>query len=225
MDHGHATDLREIGLGVFSKVLGVETPSLKNCASHIAIHQVDIARIEKQSKKLSEAIYDAMDEQTKVDKALAAAKKTLPAPKVGKVAMQLDKVEKALDGVLKATVKVNESIARAEDRQVQFEKALTGMQEGIPGWVKWVDVACGMVVDLVHPQAGPTKALGCPIHFSETPTEITRPAPMLGEHTREVLREHGYADDDIDAFVAGGVVEDASGIVPGSVAQQAEQQV
>ena len=72
-------------------------------------------------------------------------------------------------------------------------------------------LARGMVVDLVHPQAGPTKALGCPIHFSETPTAITRPAPVLGEHTREVLREHGYADSDIDAFVAAGVVEEMGG--------------
>jgi crotonobetainyl-CoA:carnitine CoA-transferase CaiB-like acyl-CoA transferase len=76
-------------------------------------------------------------------------------------------------------------------------------------------LARGMVVDLVHPQAGPTKALGCPIHFSATPTAITRPAPLLGEHTREVLREHGYADADIDAFVADGVVADASASAPG----------
>ena len=31
-----------------------------------------------------------------------------------------------------------------------------------------------------------------------------RPAPQLGEHTREVLREYGYADADIDGFVAAG---------------------
>jgi len=72
-------------------------------------------------------------------------------------------------------------------------------------------LARGMVVELVHPQAGATKALGCPIHFSGTPTAITRPAPVLGEHTREVLREHGYADGDIDAFVAAGVVAEMSG--------------
>jgi crotonobetainyl-CoA:carnitine CoA-transferase CaiB-like acyl-CoA transferase len=48
-------------------------------------------------------------------------------------------------------------------------------------------IARGMVVDLVHPQAGDTKALGCPIHFSATPTRVTRPAPMLGEHSRELL--------------------------------------
>ena len=74
--------------------------------------------------------------------------------------------------------------------------------------------ARGMVVDLVHSQAGPTKALGCPIHFSATPTAITRPAPMLGEHTREVLREHGYSDDDVDALAVEGVVEDASSPLP-----------
>lgn len=68
-------------------------------------------------------------------------------------------------------------------------------------------LARGMVVDLEHPQAGPTRALGCPIHFSETPTQITRPAPMLGEHTREVLREYDYTDAQIDGFIADGVVE------------------
>ncbi|MGE5171693.1 MAG: CaiB/BaiF CoA transferase family protein, partial [Rudaea sp.] len=48
-----------------------------------------------------------------------------------------------------------------------------------------------MVVELAHPQAGRTRALGCPLHFSATPARVTRAAPMLGEHTREVLREYG----------------------------------
>ncbi len=68
-------------------------------------------------------------------------------------------------------------------------------------------LARGMVVDLVHPQAGPTKAIGCPVHFSATPTAVTRPAPLLGEHTRTVLREYGYSDAEIDGFIADGVVE------------------
>ena len=68
-------------------------------------------------------------------------------------------------------------------------------------------LARDMVVDLVHPQAGRTKALGCPVHFSRTPTAITRAAPLLGEHTREVLREYAYTDEEIDGFVAAGVVE------------------
>jgi crotonobetainyl-CoA:carnitine CoA-transferase CaiB-like acyl-CoA transferase len=67
-------------------------------------------------------------------------------------------------------------------------------------------LARGMVVDLQHPEAGPTKALGCPLHFSATPTRVGRPAPMLGEHTREVLREHGYEEREIDRLVAEGTV-------------------
>ena len=70
-------------------------------------------------------------------------------------------------------------------------------------------LARGMVVDLVHPQAGATKAIGCPVHFSETPASVTRPAPMLGEHTREVLRGYDYADAEIDELVAQGVVAES----------------
>jgi len=67
-------------------------------------------------------------------------------------------------------------------------------------------LARGMVADLMHPQAGPTKAIGSPLHFSATPTAITRPAPLLGEHTREVLADYGYDDAAIGALVADGVV-------------------
>jgi crotonobetainyl-CoA:carnitine CoA-transferase CaiB-like acyl-CoA transferase len=68
-------------------------------------------------------------------------------------------------------------------------------------------LARGMVVDLVHPEAGATKAIGCPVHFSATPTRVDRPAPLLGEHTRELLREFDYSDAEIDAFIRAGVVE------------------
>jgi crotonobetainyl-CoA:carnitine CoA-transferase CaiB-like acyl-CoA transferase len=66
--------------------------------------------------------------------------------------------------------------------------------------------ARGMVVDLVHPEAGPTRALGCPLHLSATPARVDRPAPRLGEHTRELLRESGYADAEVDRLIAEGVV-------------------
>ncbi len=48
-------------------------------------------------------------------------------------------------------------------------------------------LARGMVVDLVHPGAGPIKALGIPVKLSETPGAVDRPAPLLGEHTDEIL--------------------------------------
>lgn len=67
-------------------------------------------------------------------------------------------------------------------------------------------LARGMVVETRHPEAGPTRAVGCPVHFSATPARVDRPAPLLGEHTRELLRECGYGDPEIDAFVAAGIV-------------------
>ena len=71
-------------------------------------------------------------------------------------------------------------------------------------------LARGMIVDLVHPEAGATRALGCPLHFSATPARVDRPAPRLGEHTRDVLRECGYSDAEIDAFAAARAIEIAS---------------
>ena len=63
-----------------------------------------------------------------------------------------------------------------------------------------------MVVDVPHSRLGKVKTLGAPVKFSATPAGVTRGAPLLGEHTREVLREHGYGDTDIDALAAAGVV-------------------
>ncbi len=63
-----------------------------------------------------------------------------------------------------------------------------------------------MVVELDHPVAGPTRALGVPVKFSATPGSVRRPAPTLGQHTREVLREAGFDDDEIAALAQEGAV-------------------
>ena len=67
-------------------------------------------------------------------------------------------------------------------------------------------VARGMVVETDHPQAGTTRAIGCPIHFSASPDRSSTPAPLLGQHTREVLRESDLPESEIDALVAEGVI-------------------
>jgi len=67
-------------------------------------------------------------------------------------------------------------------------------------------LARDMVVELKHPKAGPTRALGLPIKFSSTKGSIRRPAPLFGEHTREILVELDYDDGDIAALIRDGAV-------------------
>ncbi len=63
-----------------------------------------------------------------------------------------------------------------------------------------------MVVDVEHARAGKTKALGLPIKFSETPGKVARGAPVLGEHTDEVLASLGYASSEIAQLRKDGAV-------------------
>ncbi|MHB8631127.1 MAG: CaiB/BaiF CoA transferase family protein [Candidatus Limnocylindria bacterium] len=60
----------------------------------------------------------------------------------------------------------------------------------------------GLFVDLPHPVLGSVRAIGSPLHLSDTPPVMRRAAPLLGEHTREVLAEAGLPADEIDALVA-----------------------
>ncbi len=65
-------------------------------------------------------------------------------------------------------------------------------------------VAREMVIELEHPRAGRTRALGLPIKLSATPGKVSRPAPLLGQHTREVLEEFGFSRAEVEALIAEG---------------------
>lgn len=63
-----------------------------------------------------------------------------------------------------------------------------------------------MVVEAQHPVAGPVRGIGLPVKFSESPGGAPGPAPVLGQHTREVLAEHGFGAAEIEAMAASGAI-------------------
>ncbi|SAL16594.1 L-carnitine dehydratase/bile acid-inducible protein F [Caballeronia turbans] len=67
-------------------------------------------------------------------------------------------------------------------------------------------IARGMIVETEHPLAGPMRGIGLPIHFSEGSTKASRPAPLLGQHTTEVLNEYGFDDARIQALKDEGAI-------------------
>ena len=73
----------------------------------------------------------------------------------------------------------------ADDPQVQHLKAFT---------------------EVKHPKAGPVKVTNIPIRLSRTPGAIRRPAPLVGQHGPEILREYGVSEDIIKAMIADGTL-------------------
>jgi crotonobetainyl-CoA:carnitine CoA-transferase CaiB-like acyl-CoA transferase len=59
-----------------------------------------------------------------------------------------------------------------------------------------------MVVETRHAKAGAVKTLGLPVKLSATPGGVRRAAPVYGQHTREVLREHDFSAAEIERLIA-----------------------
>jgi crotonobetainyl-CoA:carnitine CoA-transferase CaiB-like acyl-CoA transferase len=64
----------------------------------------------------------------------------------------------------------------------------------------------GLVAEVDQPGAGKVKMLTFPGRASGTPPRIDRPAPLLGQHTAEVLGELGLSREEIDRLAAAGVI-------------------
>ncbi len=62
-----------------------------------------------------------------------------------------------------------------------------------------------MIVEVEHPARGRYITVGNPVKLSASPTKIT-PAPLLGQHRREVLKELGYGQTEIEALESEGSV-------------------
>ena len=64
----------------------------------------------------------------------------------------------------------------------------------------------GLVASVEQPGYGPTRMLGFPVRASATPATIRRAAPLLGQHTAEILGELGLPATEIERLAEAGVV-------------------
>ena len=70
--------------------------------------------------------------------------------------------------------------------------------------------ATGFWQELEHPSEGKIRVPGIPPKFSRTPASIRRLQPRLGEHSVEVLREAGFAEERIQSMLASGATRDGN---------------
>lgn len=64
----------------------------------------------------------------------------------------------------------------------------------------------GTFVEYDHPTEGHVKTPGFPIRFSKTPSVVERGAPVVGQHSSEILREAGFSEEQIAALMSAGAV-------------------
>ena len=62
----------------------------------------------------------------------------------------------------------------------------------------------GLITSYEHATAGNVKIVGPAISMSRTPPSVERPAPLVGQHTREILTEYGMSSQEIDALIESG---------------------
>ena len=62
----------------------------------------------------------------------------------------------------------------------------------------------GMITSYTHPRAGEVRVIAPSVHLSETPASIERPAPLVGQHGRNILAEYGYSAEAIAALEQAG---------------------
>ncbi|MEE2931980.1 MAG: CoA transferase [Pseudomonadota bacterium] len=67
--------------------------------------------------------------------------------------------------------------------------------------------ATNFIFEENHPTEGKLKSTAIPTHFSKSPGSIKRHAPVLGEHSVEVLSEGGFSRDEIDSFAESGITK------------------
>jgi crotonobetainyl-CoA:carnitine CoA-transferase CaiB-like acyl-CoA transferase len=68
----------------------------------------------------------------------------------------------------------------------------------------------GTITSYEHPTAGHVKVVAPAVKMSATPAKITAPAPLIGQHSRDILADHGFSVGEIDGFLARNAVAQAT---------------
>jgi crotonobetainyl-CoA:carnitine CoA-transferase CaiB-like acyl-CoA transferase len=91
----------------------------------------------------------------------------------------------------------------------EWEKLLLSIDVPHTSFTRMADVteqphlkAVEMFPVLDHPTQGAVRVARPPTRFASTPAGISRPVPLLGEHTADILREVGFSDTEIEAMAA-----------------------
>ncbi|MDZ4868430.1 MAG: CoA transferase [Alphaproteobacteria bacterium] len=139
------------------------------------------------------------------DFARAAGKPDLAKdPRFANVFLRLQNAEalKSEMKTLMAQFPTADIVKRLEAEDVPHARVLK--RDDVPGdpQVKHL----GLIVESTHPKAGRMRDVRPAVVFAGTPSTIRRPAPMLGEHTDDVLRELGKNAADVAALRAAGAV-------------------
>ena len=66
--------------------------------------------------------------------------------------------------------------------------------------------ASEVVIEHQHAHAGPLRQARAAARFEGAPMEIRYGAPLFGEHSRAILAEVGYSEDDIEQMISDGIV-------------------
>ena len=66
----------------------------------------------------------------------------------------------------------------------------------------------GVIVEMQHPTAGTVRMPGFAVGNRDAQSRVRRPPPRIGEHAREVLADHGFSQQEIDALIASGAAKE-----------------